>query len=261
MTTSLWTAQGTVACLCAALAGLVAAVAAPAAEHPSLSMPAEGAWRGIVRAVQLPTLSSDLALPIIRIAFREGERFAKGKVLIEFDCRRLRYDAAALAAAVREARVAVATNEYLARRGASNVHDVEVARARHDKAKAEHDSLMQRISTCTIAAPFDGVVTMLAVNVHETPTAGRPLMTIASADSLEIELIAPARALRSLQPGTPLSFSIEGTLGRYDAKVIRSGGAVDPVSQTAKVFAAFTSPPRDVLPGMSGGINLASGMR
>lgn len=210
------------------------------------------AWRGIVKAVQQPTLTSELATPIAAIGFREGEHFAKGQVLIEFDCRRQRHEAVALEATVREARVLVETNTYLEKRGASNANDVEIARARHDKARAEHSALLQRLTACVVTAPFEGVVTQLVVSVHETPAPGRPLMSIASVEQLEIELIVPSRALPRLQPGTALTFLVDETASRQAVKVARLGGAVDPVSQTAKVYATFLASVPGILPGMSG---------
>ena len=209
-------------------------------------------WRGIIKAVQQPTLSSDLNTPILKIGVREGERFKKGIVLIAFDCRRQQHDAAALAATVREASVTVETNNYLFKRGASNNNDVEVAKARHEKAAAELASLTQRLSGCSIVAPFDGIVVELMAAAYETPPANKPIMSIASFDQLEIEIIVPSRRLAGLSPGKELQFTIDETDLQHSARVLRRGGTVDTVSQTAKIYASFTLLPDDVVPGMSG---------
>ncbi len=212
-------------------------------------------WRGIVRAVQLATLSSDLVLPVILVGAREGGGFTAGQTLIEFNCRRQKFELQALAALVREAHIAVNTNEHLASRGAGNRNDVEVAKARHDKSSAEWAALNERLSGCLIVAPFNGVVVELAVNAHEIPQSNRPLMVVANTEQLEIEFIVPSRNLITLDVGAKINFAIDETASSHAARIVRRAGSVDPVSQTAKVYAVFDPPSVGVLPGMSGTVS------
>lgn len=208
--------------------------------------------RGVVRSLHQASISSEILTPVLAVGFREGQRFREGDLLIEFDCRRPRHDLAALAAAVREAKVQVDAQEHLARGGAGNRTDLAVAEARQAKAAAEHASMRQRLEGCRVLAPYDGVVTELAVNVHETPQANRPLLTIVGDKQLEIELIVPSRVLTRLGPEQRFAFAVDETRRVYEAIILRTGGAVDPASQTVKLFAAFAEPTEAVLPGMSG---------
>lgn len=228
------------------------ALAAAEATLSSFAAAADETWRGVVRALHQPTLSSELAAMVARVLVREGQRFAKGDTLLEFDCQRQSHELAALAAGVREARTVVATNEYLLTKGAANRNDVEIAQARLEKASAEWAALNQRLTGCRIIAPFDGSVVELSITQHELPQPNRPLMTLTSIDQLELEIIVPSRRLSALRPGTFLSFSIDETGAIYRARVLRSGGAVDAVSQTLKIYAEFTEPTGEILPGMSG---------
>lgn len=231
--------------------GLLALAAAEVALSSSAAA-ADETWRGVVRALHQPTLSSELAAMVARVHVREGQRFTKGETLLEFDCRRQRHELAALAAGVREARTVVATNEYLQTKGAANRNDVEIAQARLEKASAEWAALNERLAGCRIVAPFDGSVVELSVGAHELPQPNRPLMTLTSIDQLELEIIVPSRRLAALRPGSFLSFRIDETGATYRARVLRSGGAVDAVSQTLKIYAEFTEPTGEILPGMSG---------
>ena len=248
-----WTvrnAAGTARSLLAALSlgGACAAQAGSTGQPPFEGI----STRGIVKAVHQAALSTELTAPIAVIGFREGERFGEGVVLIEFDCRRQRSELDALAATVREAKVAVDTNEHLVRNGAANRNDVEISHARHEKATAEWQAMARRLDGCRVAAPWSGVVTELAINAHETPQPGKPLIAIASDRELEIELIVPSRLLGELRPDSALEFAVDETRKTYLARVVRTGGAVDPMSQTGKLFARFETQPPDVLPGMSG---------
>lgn len=212
--------------------------------------------RGVVKAVHTAALSTEIVTPIAQLGFREGEHFKSGDVLVELDCRRQRYEMESLAAGVREAKVAVASNDYLSERGAANVNDVAVAKARFDKATAELQALQAQISNCKLIAPFDGVVTELAINRFEVPTPNKPFMTIASDRHLEIEIVAPSRLITQLQAGRRLSFSVDETGRELAIAISRTGGAVDPVSQTLKIYATFADDAKDVLPGMSGAAHL-----
>lgn len=212
--------------------------------------------RGVVKAVHTAALSTEIVTPIANLGFREGERFPAGSILVELDCRRQAHELESLAATVREAKVATQSNDYLSKRGAANINDVTTAQARLDKATAEYEALAVRIANCKLMAPFDGVVTELAINRFEVPTPNKAFMTITSDRQLEIEIVAPSRLIAQLQAGRRLSFSVDET-GREIAIVInRTGGAVDPVSQTMKFYAAFAGDAKDVLPGMSGAAHL-----
>jgi RND family efflux transporter MFP subunit len=219
----------------------------------------DSGWRGVVKALDQPTLTTELTAVVERIGAREGMRFKKGDLLIEFDCRRYQLELAALVASMREAQAVLNTNRYLFDRGASNRNDVEIAQARFDRATAEQAALRQRLTGCRIEAPFDGVVVELSIATHEISTANKPLMTIASTEHLEIEVIVPARQLPMLPAGSSLVFRIEDTQQAFGARVVRTGGAVDMVSQTAKIYAVFDQPSIHVLPGMGGSATRSEG--
>ena len=153
------------------------------------------------------------------------------------------------------------SHQYLIRSGAANKTDVEVARARFEKASADWSAMQQRLSGCQILAPFDGSVVELSATAFETPPINKPLMVITSADQLEIEIIVLSRDLVALQPGKDIVFTIDETAGSYRARILRTGGAIDTVSQTAKVYAAFRDVTGNVLPGMSGTASPESGAR
>lgn len=240
-----------------AMAGLSCIVESTAQSGAGPAGPGE-IWRGIVKALHQPALSTDIATPIAAIGAREGEHFSQGSILIESDCRRQTHETNALAATVREAKTILDTNEHLVRRGASNRNDLEIARARHDKADADLQAMQQRLTNCRILAPFDGVVIELNATAHELPPPGKPLMIIASTAKLEIEIIVPSRRLARLKPGEDLVFVVDETSSRHRLRILRNGGAVDPVSQTVKIYAAFVDPPTGVLPGMSGTATFAT---
>ena len=208
--------------------------------------------RGIVKALNQAAFATELLAPVARIGFREGESFKAGELLIEFDCARQRHELAALAAIEREMQVGVETSRVLIGRGAANRNDVEIAAARHDKARAETSAMGARLAPCRLLAPFDGAVSEISINAHELPTPNRSFLVIVGRNELEIEIIAPSALIRHLKAGDAFEFAIDETAQRHGARVQRLGGVVDPVSQTMKIFGRFEGTSGDVVPGMSG---------
>jgi RND family efflux transporter MFP subunit len=216
--------------------------------------------RGVIRPVDQAAISGDLAARITELPLKEGQAFRKGDLLVAFDCRRHQAEAQAAEAAYREARIAHESQVYLQRNQAGSRYDIETAKARADKAGAEAASLAVRLDQCRIAAPFNGRIAELGVNVHETPAPGKPFLTVIDDSTLEVELIVPSAWLGWLKQGTAFAFVVDETGSRYSSHVARIGAAVDPVSQTIKVVGRLDSPDGKVMAGMSGSANFESGL-
>lgn len=213
--------------------------------------------RGVVRALDQASLSTELQARVASIGFREGEAFKKGDLLVGFDCERYRAEAQSAEAVAREMRLTLESNQQLEKFRAVGKHDVEISRARVDKAEAEARALKARLQHCEVYAPYDGRVTELLINPFEQPQPGKPFLVIVGQSRLEIEIIVPSHWLSWLRPGGAMAFQIDETKRNYDGQVVRIGAAVDPVSQMVKIYATFKRPPSEVLPGMSGSAQFA----
>ena len=152
----------------------------------------------------------------------------------------------------REMQLVLESNTYLDRKGAVGRFEVEISRARVDKAGAEAAALKARLKQCEVVAPYDGRVAELSINEHEIPAPGKPFITLLDETSFEIDLIMPSGNLKQLKPGMEFKYHVDDTGHTYDAIVLRPGAAVDPVSQTVKVIGKFLHPEVDVIAGMTG---------
>ncbi len=214
--------------------------------------------RGVIRAVQQATISTDAPLRVIELPLRESERFKQGDTLAVFDCRRQQAELDAARAVQREAALNFESNVQLDRFQAVGKNDVEITRARADKARADIAGLVSRMDECKLVAPFDGRITELAIRTHERTQPQRPYISIIDDQQLEIELIAPASNLIDFALGVSFSFRIDELGGRIvNATVSRLGAGVDPVSKTVKVIGAIDRQAADILSGMSGTANFS----
>jgi len=208
--------------------------------------------RGVVRAVDQAAFTSDLGTRAVRIERREGEAFKAGDLLVEFDCRKPRAEAASAEASHREMRLTLDSNLHLEKQRAIGRYEVEISKARLSKSEAEAEALKARLDQCRVLAPYDGRVAQLSINVHEIPAPGRPFLAIVGAARLEVELIVPSSWLGRLGNGARFEFTVDETGRTHVMRVARIGAAVDPVSQMIKVIAVMEAPDGSILPGMSG---------
>jgi membrane fusion protein, multidrug efflux system len=208
--------------------------------------------RGIIRAVETAMISTELTMRVARIAFMEGERFKKGDVLVEFDCRKPRAELAAAEAQHHEMKLTLDNNRVLQRAQAVGRHDFDVSASRVVKAAAEAEALRVRLDQCRVIAPYDGRVLDLSLHAHETPQPGKPFIGIVAEQDLEIDLVVPSQWVRWLTVGTVLIFSVDETGSSHPARIKRIGASVDPISQTIRIVGVFAEPTSAILSGMSG---------
>jgi len=213
--------------------------------------------RGILRARNSAALATELSAAITKLPVREAQTFAKGDLLVAFDCRRHAAERKAANAKLREAQLNVESNAYLAERQALGQHDLGISRAQRDKARADLELIEARMADCEIRAPFAGVIAELNTARFERPAPGKPFLRIVSNQNLEIELIVPALWLRWLTVGTTFQFRVDETDKNLSAHVMRVGGVVDPVSQTIKIHAKPQNADPSLKDGMSGSAHFA----
>jgi RND family efflux transporter MFP subunit len=240
-----------------ALAGLLgsaalAAVAQPAAT--STARPAEDPYA--IRVLLAPALETTLVSQVVgRIAavnVNLGDKFAKGKTLISFDCGE---QSARLQMANAELASARDTHEAKLRlQGLQQAGEVEVSMAANNTAKAQAQVSLYRaqLSQCAIVAPFSGRAVKIAVKPHQGVNQAQPLIEIVSDGPLKLRLNAPAKWVSWLKPGTPFEVTIDETGKRYKAKVSALNARIDAVSQTIELEATIADTAPDLLPGMSG---------
>ncbi len=208
--------------------------------------------RGVVRAMYQATFSTELTVQVMQAPLREGQMFKKGDVLIELDCRRVKAEFDSASAVHREMKFTLESNTVLNRHGAVGKNDLEIARARVDKAESEMRSLAARLDQCKVFAPFDGRVLEIGARPHEMTTPSKPLLAVLADSDLEFELVVDSAILAQVQPGRRFIFRIDELARDVPSRIDRLGASVDPVSRTIKVIGLPIEPVVGLLPGMSG---------
>lgn len=236
------------ATMLAALAAMAVAASADAAD-PSA---ADSQARAVVRSREQATLSSDIADRILRMPFREGERFTKGDRLVEFDCEALKAAQGVARAGLDRAQARQVGLDKLAAHQAASSMDLALARADTEKARFELRGASIAVERCVVAAPFSGRVVELKAHAHETVPQGAPLVAVLDDTALEVSLVVPSAWMGWLKPGQAFVLDIDETHRSIQGRLARFGAQIDPISQTVTVYGVLADPDRDIVPGMSG---------
>ena len=241
------------------------AVALPQVGWPKDDRPVQlmrsvnGALRGIVKASTQAVLYSQIQGRISQIPVKEGQRFEKGATLVAIDCDKYRAELAGALAEHEAKDKTFRNNKELTKLNAVSTLELEISEAEAKKAAAAIRLAEINVRSCHIAAPFSGRVVAVMVNEHENVFPNDKLLSLLDDTSLEIELVLPSSTLAWIKRKSPFTFTIDETRREYPAKVKEIGANVDPASQTVKVVGSFGALPADVLAGMSGTAQFASG--
>jgi len=216
---------------------------------------------GAVKARNSAPIAARIAGSVSRVYVREGDRVARGQLLVAIEAAESGAAAAGAVSGVEEAsraleearsrkRLADATfdryrrlydeqavtrQEFEERRMAQEVANEGVARAGARLGQARHTA--SAAGTVAgygrVVSPISGVVLAKQVEAGQTVFPGTPLVTVEGDDGFRLEVSAPEGLLGKVKPGDQVGISVDGApvTGRVSEVV----PMVDPVSRTFTV--------------------------
>lgn len=242
------------------LASLLTCVLAAVVYHPGVSS-GEGMVRIQLAPAQQTTLSSEIAANVLKLPFKEGDSFRQGDLLVEFDCSLLQAQLQKAQATAEAARETLKVSERLAELNSISSLEVDQARAKVKETDAEVSAMQVTVSKCTMKAPFSGRVAKLQVDRFQYVSPGKPLMDLLDTSRLEVRMIVPSRWLSWLRTKGRFTVHIEELGKSYEARVVRIGARIDPLSQTVPVMGEIVGHHDELVAGMSGTASFAKGQR
>lgn len=206
----------------------------------------------VLVANQKATFSSPVTRRVSELPFKDGDTFKKGDVLIAYDCRIDKAEHKQAEAFLKAAEAKWKAKKKLKNLSSISDLDLVMAEAEYQKAQTEYKISDVRVDYCALEAPYDGRITGINVNLHETVKAGQDILSVASLERLNARMLVPSKWLSWLDVGIDLTVRVFETGQSYSAKIVRIGGAVDEVSQSIMVVAEVQNVDDNVLPGMTG---------
>lgn len=198
------------------------------------------------------TLASPMAGYIENLYIKEGSKFKKGDILLQYDCKIEEAELQKADAEITLAKVNKDSYARLSKLGSASKMNVAEAQAQYGKAIAEQKIASKKVSDCQIKAPFNGQVTSLLVHQHETMQLHQELFSILSNDALVVRVLVPSNWMAWLKVGTAFKLQVRETHKTYSAVVERIVNQVDAVSRSVKIIGRLEGKYPDLKSGMSG---------
>jgi RND family efflux transporter MFP subunit len=151
----------------------------------------------------------------------------------------------------------VAPQEFDEKKSAADARDADLKVAQANVKRLEELQGFEKI-----VAPFTGIVTARNIDNGNLVSAGsgqtQPLFRVAQTDTLRIYVTVPQTQSRSIVPGQSATVSVREIPEKtFNAKVVRTAGALDPASRTLLTELQVPNADGQLFPGMYAEVKFA----
>lgn len=201
-------------------------------------------------------LSFETSGKIIDINFTEGSLVTEGQLLAKVNDSQLKAQLARLEAQRPLAEDRVFRQNALLQRDAVSKEAYEQVKTELATLHADIENVKANIAMTELRAPFDGIIGLRQVSTGAYASPTTIIAKLTKITPLKVEFAVPERYARQIKKGTNLSFSIEGRLEPFDAKVYATESSIDPETHTLTVRALYPNAQGELLPGRYADIQL-----
>ncbi len=214
----------------------------------------------IVTGKLLPDEEVDLSFEtsgqVVEINFQEGTHVKKGQLLAKVNDRQLQAELKRLEAQLKLANDRVYRQGTLLQHDAVSQEAYEQVRTELATLKADIDIVKAQIELTELRAPFDGVIGLRQISVGTYASPTTVVSKLTRIIPLKVEFSVPERYVNEVNPGTSLSFTIDGVLQDFPAKVYAKESAIDPEMHVLTVRALYDNPNGRLTPGRYASVKL-----
>src|SRR6185369_4906404 len=212
---------------------------------------------GSLRSDESVTLRPEVAGRVASIGFQEGQRVAKGTLLVQLDT-------AVPQAEAQQARA----NLTLAKTKYDRAVDLAKSNFISGQAKDEADNNLKiaeaslqlaeaKLAKMEIRAPFNGLIGLRVVSIGDYVKEGADLVNLESIDPLKVDFRVPEMFMRQVQVGQPLEVALDALPGKtFEGRVLAVNPLVDAAGRAIVVRAVVRNSDTSLRPGMFTRVNL-----
>ncbi|PUE50929.1 efflux transporter periplasmic adaptor subunit [Limnohabitans sp. 2KL-1] len=220
----------------------------------------------VVEAVRQATLSTQVAGTIVGLNVKAGDRVRAGQELLRIDASAAQQQVAGSSAQLEaaQANLNVASKEldrqkqlfqkqYISQGALDRAQaQWEAARAQVQAQQAQTRAAQTQTGFFSVRAPFNGVVSDVAVTLGDMAMPGRPMLTMHDPSALRVSASVPQSMLEGVRNQlTVVRYEISG----HSAQPAAAGAAqllpsVDPVTHTAQLRMNLPAGTEGLVPGM-----------
>jgi RND family efflux transporter MFP subunit len=184
-----------------------------------------------------------------RLVAEEGDRVAKGTVLLHIDDEEYRHRVTLAEVDVEQNALRFERSQKMVDQGLTSAESFETALRDLRSSEAALELAKLELSYTRVAAPFTGRVVRRLVDQGQNVSNGTALFTIADMSRLLARVHVPAREFRRIRPDQPVELVVTSTGDRLTGRIDLVSPVVDPDSGTIKVTVEVTKYPPTTRPG------------
>lgn len=220
---------------------------------------------GVVQAVRQTAVAAQVPGAVVSLEVKAGDVVKAGQVLLRLDARAAEQTAAASAAQWQAARAAqeAATKDF--DRQKQLFEQNYISEAALDRAEAQYKATQAQASAqlaaagatrtqsslYVVKAPYEGVVSDVAVVLGDMALPGRPMLTIYDPQSLRVSVAVPQSAAARLSPGEAMQVDLPGSaIGRVTPRKAQVLPTVDAATHTLELRLELPAGLPGITPGM-----------
>ena len=233
------------------------AIVVEAAKVAVMNLPQALTAVGSLRSDETVILRPEIAGRISRIGFREGERVAKGQMLVTLDDSVQRADLDRARANFVLSKSKYERAEDLRTKGFLSSQARDEAENNLKVAQADAELMEARLAKATINAPFSGTVGLRQVSVGDYVKEGQDIVNLESLDPLKVDFRLPELALSQVKDGQTLQITLDAIPDKaYDGRVYAINPLIDANGRSIVIRAQVPNRDGRLRPGMFARVRL-----
>lgn len=206
---------------------------------------------GNLRANESIELTSNVTKTVTRIHFEDGQRVAKGHLLVEMT-------SAEESALLDEARINADEAKKqldrvvaLEKSGAASQSLLDQRIREYETARSRYYATESRLKDLVLIAPFSGVVGLRNISVGALVSPGDVITTLNDDHKMKLDFTVPAIYLRSLAVGLPIVAQSRDLGDKvFQGEVFSIDNQIDEVTRSIKVRALLDNKDHELKQGM-----------
>lgn len=217
---------------------------------------------GVAKGRQSVTLTAATTQLVERVRFTDGQRVARGAVLVELKDTEQSAGTAQAQARLVEAKRAYDRYKALGEQGWTSKAQVEQFEAAWRSAQADVAAAKAREGDRTIRAPFAGVVGLSDVAPGALVNPGAPIVTLDDVSVIRVDFQVPERYLAQLREGQTLLATADAYPGEtISGRIAQLDTRVDERTRAITARAEFPNAGGRLKPGMLVRVGISRGQR
>jgi membrane fusion protein, multidrug efflux system len=217
---------------------------------------------GSLRSDETVIIRPEVSGRIAEIGFREGQRVAKGSVILKLDQAIQRAEMQQAEANLSLSKSRIERSRDLHTKGFISSQALDDAESAYKVAKATADLASARLTKLEIKAPFAGIVGLRSVSLGDYVREGQDIVNLEEIDQLKVDFRVPEIYLRQISVGQNLQVNIDANPGEtFTGRVLAINPLLDASGRAVVIRAVVNNNNAKLRPGMFARVKLITSER